>query len=134
MSWAWYPRVPFSTRNPRIPPSVRAQMMANPAMLPFVIQRLVPFRIQSRPSLRARVCMPAGLEPKSGSVNPKHPITSPLAMAGSHRCFCSSDPYRSMGNMQSDPWTETKLRRPLSPRSSSWQARPYMTLFMPAAP
>nr|CRL53663.1 hypothetical protein CPGR_00942 [Mycolicibacterium fortuitum subsp. fortuitum DSM 46621 = ATCC 6841 = JCM 6387] len=29
-----------------------------------------------------------------------------------------------MENIDSEPWTETKLRNPLSPASSSMQARP----------
>ena len=43
-----------------------------------------PFRTQSDPSCFAVVRMPAGLDPKSGSVNPKHPMASPRAIAGSH--------------------------------------------------
>ena len=43
---------------------------------------------------RAKVRIPAGLLPKSGSVSPKHPIASPRAMRGSHARFCSSDPQR----------------------------------------
>ena len=68
--------------------------------------------------------MSDGLEPTSGSVSPKHPTASPAAIRGSHSCFCSSDPYRQIGNMASEPWTETKLRRPESPASSSRQATP----------
>ena len=93
-------------------------------MPPLVIHILVPLRTQSPPSRRALVRIPAGLEPKSGSVRPKQPITSPAAMGGSQRRFCSSEPYRQIGNMASDPWTETKLRAPESPASSSRQARP----------
>ena len=44
------------------------------------------------PSRRAVVRIWDGSEPASGSVKPKHPMASPRAMAGSHRCFCSSDP------------------------------------------
>jgi len=62
------------------------------AIPPLVIHILVPLRTQSSPSLRARVRMPAGLEPKSGSVRPKHPIARPAAISGSHCCFCSSLP------------------------------------------
>ena len=40
------------------------------------------------------------------------------------RCFCSSEPKRQIGNMASDPWTDTKLRAPESPASSSRHARP----------
>ena len=51
-------------------------------------------------------------------------MTSPAAMRGSHSCFCSSEPNFQIGNMASEPWTDTKLRAPLSPASSSRQARP----------
>ncbi|GBC87796.1 hypothetical protein HRbin12_01814 [bacterium HR12] len=61
-------------------------------MPPFVIHIFVPEMTQSEPSRRAWVRMLAGSLPASGSVRPKHPITSPRAMAGSHRSFCSSLP------------------------------------------
>ncbi len=93
-------------------------------MPPLVIHILVPFRIQSPPSRRALVRMLAGSLPESGSVRPKQPMASPRAMRGSHSRFCSSEPYFQMGNMASDPWTETKLRKPVSPASSSRQASP----------
>jgi len=51
-------------------------------------------------------------------------MTSPRAMAGSHFCFCSSEPQRWMATMAREPWTETKLRAPESPASSSIQASP----------
>ena len=44
------------------------------------------------PSCRARVRMPPGLEPKSGSVSPKQPIASPVAIRGSHSSFWASEP------------------------------------------
>ena len=93
-------------------------------MPPLVIHIFVPVRIQSRPSFRALVRMPDGSLPKSGSVSPKQPIASPAAIRGSHSCFCSSDPYFQMGNMDSDPCTETALRNPLSPASISMHVMP----------
>ncbi len=51
-------------------------------------------------------------------------MTSPLAIGGSHRSRCSSEPKRWIGNMQSEPWTETKDRKPLSAYSSSRHASP----------
>ena len=54
---------------------------------------------------RARVRMPAGLEPKSGSVSPKQPIASPAAIRGSHCCFCSSVPNFQIANIASEPCT-----------------------------
>ena len=78
--------------------------------------------------------MPAGLEPKSGSVSPKQPIASPAAIRGSQACFCSSLPNFQIANMASDPCTDTMLRTPESPASSSRQARPYETALVPAQP
>ena len=86
------------TMNPRIPSSVCAQTTATSATDPLVIHILVPVSTQSasspEPSRAAYVRMPAGLEPKSGSVSPKQPIASPVAIRGNHSCFCSSLPKR----------------------------------------
>lgn len=65
-----------------------------------------------------------GSDPESGSVSPKQPTASPAAIRGSHSCFCSSDPHRWIANIASEPWTDTMLRIPLSPASSSRQASP----------
>jgi hypothetical protein len=43
------------------------------------------------------VHIPAGFEPKSGSVRPKQPITSPAAIGGSQRHHCSSFETRPRG-------------------------------------
>ena len=78
------PGVPFSTRKPRTPSSVLAQTTATSATLPLVIHILLPLmRHLPLPSRTARVRMPPGLEPKSGSVRPKQPTTSPVAIFGS---------------------------------------------------
>ena len=61
-------------------------------------------------------------------------MASPVAMRGSHSCFCSSDPYSWIGNIASEPWTDTKLRSPESPASSSRHATPYVTESIPAQP
>jgi hypothetical protein len=92
--------------------------------VPFVIHIFVPETIQSVPSRRALVRILDGSDPASASVSPKQPTTSPRAMGGSQRCFCSSEPKRQIGNMQSDPCTETNDRKPLSPASSSRHVRP----------
>ncbi len=89
-----------------------------------MIHIFVPESTQSSPSRLALVRMRPGSEPASGSVSPKHPITSPRAIGGSQRCFCSSEPNLQIGNMQSDPWTLTNERNPLSPASSSRHASP----------
>ena len=135
ISGAVKPGVPFSTRKPRIAPSsVRAQTVATSAIVPFVIHILAPFRIQSDPSRRACVRIEPGSEPASGSVSPKQPIASPLCIAGSHRCFCSSEPQRQIEYIASEPWTETALRTPESPASSSRHVSPYATALAPGRP
>jgi hypothetical protein len=100
-----------------------------------VIHILVPSSTQSPDgSRRARVRIPPGLEPKSGSVRPKQPRASPRAIRGSHSCFCSSLPKRQIANIASEPCTETSERRPESPASSSMQASPYAVADVPAQP
>ena len=94
------------------------------AIVPFVIHIFFPVRIQSLPSRRAWVRIVPGSDPASGSVSPKQPITSPVCIRGSHCSFCSSDPQRQIANIASDPCTETTLRIPESPASSSVQASP----------
>ena len=71
---------------------VLAQMMDTVACEPLVIHILVPFSTQPSLVSRAVVIMPPGLEPKSGSVSPKQPISWPEARSGSQCRFCSSDP------------------------------------------
>ena len=92
--------------------------------MPLVIHILRPLSTQWSPSFTATVVMPPGFEPKSGSVRPKQPIASPEASLGSQWRFCSSLPHSWIGHITSEPCTETKERRPESPRSSSWQIRP----------
>ena len=129
------PGMSFSTRKPLIlPSSVRAQTTATSEIEPFVIHIFVPFRIQSLPSRRACVRIAPGSEPASGSVRPKQPITSPACIRGNHCSFCSSEPQRQMANIASDPCTETALRMPESPASSSRHVRPYATALAPGRP
>ena len=124
MSVASNPFVPPGTRKPSTPSSARAHTTATSATEPLVIHILEPLRIQSEPSRRAVVRMPPGLEPKSGSVSPKQPMASPVAIEGSHCSRCSSLPCRWMANIASEPCTDTRLRSPLSTASSSWQTSP----------
>ena len=125
ISGAENPFVPRSTRKPRIAPSsVLAQTTATSAIVPFVIHIFAPFRTQSEPSRRACVRIEPGSEPASGSVRPKQPIASPACIAGSQRSFCSSVPQRQIAYIASDPCTETALRTPASPASSSRQTMP----------
>src|SRR5256885_4424960 len=123
------------TRKPLISPaSVRAHTTATSAIVPFVIHIFVPSRIQSEPSRRACVRLDPGSEPASGSVSPKHPIASPSCMGGSQRCFCSSEPQRQIAYIASEPCTETRLRTPASPASSSMHVSPYATELAPGRP
>ena len=135
ISGAEKPGVPFSTRKPRISPSsVRAHTTATSAIVPFVIHIFAPFRTQSGPSRLAWVRIAPGSEPASGSVSPKQPIASPRCIAGSHRSFCSSEPQRQIANIASEPCTETALRMPESPASSSRHVSPYATELAPGSP
>ncbi len=61
----------------------------------------------------------AGLEPWSGSVRPKQPSTSPVAIRGSHCCFCSSVPHRSIEPATRPRCTDMIERTFASPRLSS---------------
>ena len=81
------PRIDLSDLSP----FVFAHTTATCACDPLVIHILPPFSTHV-PSFcsRAIVTMPAGFDPKSGSVRPKHPMASPFAIAGSNFCFCSS--------------------------------------------
>ena len=131
ISGAENPAVSVGTTKPRTAPSsgpsgsVVAHTIATSATDPLVIHIFEPFRIQSpEASTRAVVRIDDGSEPESGSVSPKQPIRSPAAMPGNHRCFCSSDPNAQIGNIASDPCTDTKLRAPESPASSSRHASP----------
>src|SRR5215207_570832 len=117
-----------------MPSSVWAHTTATSAMVPIPIQRFRPFKTHSEPSLRAKVFMLAGSLPASGSVRPKQPIASPLAILGSHSFFCSSEPNLWMALIASEPCTLTKVLSPESPASSSMQARPYSTALLPAQP
>ena len=109
-------------------------MIATSAIEASPIQRFAPLRTQPSPSRTARVAMLAGSLPAVGSVSPKQPISSPAAMPGSHRCFCSSEPNLTIALIASEPCTETKVRMPESPASSSIAARPYSTAERPAHP
>ena len=78
--------------------------------------------------------MADGSLPASGSVSPKHPMTSPAAMPGSHRCLCSSEPKAWIAYIASEPCTDTRLRSPLSTASNSWHTNPYAVAVDPPQP
>src|SRR6267143_3884696 len=134
-SQALNPGAPFSTRNPRtLPSSPLAHTTATSAIDPLVIHIFSPFRIYLLPFFTARVSIPPGFDPNCGSVKPKQPIAFPCCRIGSHLFFCASLPYERIGYITSAPCTETKLRNPESPRSSSCVINPYATLDIPAQP
>ena len=58
--------------------------------MPDEMKVLDPLMIQSSPSRTAEVRMPARSLPAPGSVIATARISSPLAMPGIHRAFCSS--------------------------------------------
>ncbi|CAH0326614.1 hypothetical protein SRABI128_05449 [Microbacterium sp. Bi128] len=132
------PAVPAGTRKPRTPSSVMAHTTSTPATEASPIQRFAPSRIQPasspEPSRRAKVFIEAGSEPAVGSVRANAPISSPAAIRGSHSCFWSSEPHLWMAVMAREPCTETNVRTPESPASSSIAARPYSTAERPGQP
>ena len=138
MGVAVTPGVPAGTRKPWTPSSVMAHTTITPATDASPIHRLAPLSTQPAsspvPSRRANVVMEEGSEPAVGSVRAKQPITSPAAIRGSHSCFWSSEPHLWMAVMASEPCTETKVRIPESPASSSIAARPYSTAVRPGQP
>ncbi|GIU92623.1 MAG: hypothetical protein KatS3mg011_1529 [Acidimicrobiia bacterium] len=134
ISGAENPFESVGTMNPPIPSSVRAHTIATSAIDPLVIHIFRPSNTQSPPTRLARVRIPPGSEPASGSVNPKQPITSPEAIRGSQVCFCSSDPNFQIGNIANEPCTETNDLTPESPASNSRHANPYETFDTPAHP
>src|SRR5437660_3388874 len=84
-----------STRKPRMRllcSSDLAQITATSAIEPEVIHIFSPLITYSLPTFLARVRIPLGFDPKSGSVRPKQPSSSPVAMPGSHLSFWASLP------------------------------------------
>ena len=63
-----------------------------PARAPFVSHIFCPLSTKSWPSAVARVLIAATSEPHSGSLIENAPRTSPVAIFGSNRCFCSLVP------------------------------------------
>ena len=118
------PGVSVGTRNaetPRAPgPPVRAMNRHTPAIVPLVMKILVPLsRYRPSGSFSAVAVRSAGFDPWSGSVRPKQPSTSPEAIRGSHCCFCSSVPHRSIEPATRPRCTLTMERTLASPRPSS---------------
>ena len=75
--------------------SVLATTPTRPACRPFEMKVLEPFSTYSSPSRTARALTACRSEPAPGSVIAIAPTSSPVAMRGSQRCFCSSVPWLS---------------------------------------
>ena len=99
--------------------SVWAKTSASLAWLPSEIHCFWPLIRQPPSTFSARVLRLAASEPVSGSVRPKQPSASPEQSCGSHSCFCSSVPQRSIDEQTSEVWTETIVRALESPRPIS---------------
>ena len=82
-----------SRMKPRIaPPSSLAQITSTSAIGELVIHILEPETLKPPGTVTARVFMPPGSEPWSGSVRPKQPTHSPVASLGRYFMRCSSVP------------------------------------------
>ena len=66
-----------------------------------MIQFLVPVTTHSSPSRTARVIIPPGSEPASGSESANAGVHSPEAQRGRKRCLSSSVPNRLIGSVPS---------------------------------
>ena len=75
--------------------SVFATTHTSPATWPFEMKVFEPSRTISPPSRTARVRIPCRSEPAEGSDIAIAPTSSPRAIGGSHRRFCSSVPCAS---------------------------------------
>ena len=71
---------------------MRAKTTNRPASVALVMNSLLPSMTQSSPSAVAVVLRPEGFDPAPGSVSANEATTSPEAIPGSHRDFCSSVP------------------------------------------
>ena len=61
------------------------------------------------PSRRAVVRIAATSDPAPGSVRPNPPSTFPAASSGTNRCFCSSVPKSTIGDVPSVVWALTVM-------------------------
>jgi hypothetical protein len=92
--------------------------------LPIEIHCFWPEMDQPPSIFFARVERLAASEPVFGSVRPKQPRISPEQSRGSHSCFCSSVPQRSIELQTREVWTDTTVRAEESPRPTSSTIRP----------
>ena len=97
-----------------MPSSVRAASATTPARSPLVTHALVPLSTYSSPSRRALQAMLRVSLPASGSDRDSAPRRSPEAIAGSHRCFCSSLPW-AISRVAAMVWVLTTPVRLIQP-------------------
>ncbi len=97
-----------------MPSSVRAARATSPARSPLVTHALVPLTTYSSPSRSALQAMLRVSLPASGSESDSAPRRSPVAMTGSHRCFCSSLPW-AMSSVAAMVWVLTTPVRLIHP-------------------
>jgi hypothetical protein len=83
----------FSTIRHEMPSSVRTASATMPARSPLVTHIFVPVTTYSSPSRTARHDRLRVSLPASASESERQPRSSPVAMRGSQRCFCSSVPW-----------------------------------------
>ena len=76
----------------------------------------------------------AASDPTSGSVSANAPIFSSLAIDGSQRCFCSSEPHSAMVPIPSASWPPKKIASDGSMRASSTMSSPWNSSPYPAQP
>jgi hypothetical protein len=121
------PGVSFGTTKPLtcLSATSRAQMIVRSLKVALPIQAFCPSSTQVSPSRRAEVASPPDApEPTSGSVRPNAPMSCIVAIWGSQRCFCSSDPHRWIEPMASPPCTPLKVANEGSTRASSIDTMP----------
>ena len=112
-----------------MPSSVRAQTTATSAIEPFVIQVFSPLSTQSAPSRTARVRMPGRIRSEIGLGQTETADRFARLQARQPALFLLvRSVLRGSGYMTSAPCTETKLRRPESPRSSLLHDEPVLDI------
>ena len=104
--------------------SSRAQTTTTSAMVPLPIHFFCPLSTHVSPSRCARVCSATESEPCNGSVSANAPIAASLAIGGSQRCFCASEPSSAIDRIASPACTPRKVPRLPSPRLISMCTRP----------
>jgi hypothetical protein len=99
--------------------SVTAKTMARSAVLPEVMNCLVPLRTQWLPSRLARVLSEEASEPACGSVRQKQPSSSPWASGRRNYSFCSCVPNFSSGMQTTELCTLMMVEVEASPAAIS---------------